>query len=223
MSFFRKDIPTIVGLIFVLTWQLVLPTIDPVLAALHASPFFGNLREWAAGLLVLALILWWERLPLSSIGWRAISRRDLLWAVAAFLIGSLLIFATNKMMVALHLPNMGQTITTQFTGASIAAGMFVAFTAGITEEIMYRGFMIERLAAWTGSLGWGAAIAVMAFAASHVLFWGIVPSIQIAIWSLVITAFYVWRRNLGACMIMHILTDSFGLVIAPLFLARSLH
>ena len=125
-------------------------------------------------------------------------------------------------MRALHLTTVGGTISQQLNQTPILVSLFTAFTAGVAEEILYRGFLIERLAAITGSLSWGAVIAFIAFVLMHLQFWGLGGLIQIGVWTLVVTGLYVWRRNLGACMLMHFLNDTFALVLAPLLLAKFL-
>lgn len=83
-------------------------------------------------------------------------------------------------------------------------------TAGVTEELLFRGYPIERLSSLTGQMGLGALIAYGAFVALHLPFWGPEGTVQIGVCSLVVTALYIKRRNLPACMLMHLLSDGYA-------------
>ncbi|MEM4290456.1 MAG: CPBP family intramembrane glutamic endopeptidase, partial [Nitrososphaerota archaeon] len=89
----------------------------------------------------------------------------------------------------------------------IALRIAVVITAGITEEILFRGYPIERLNSLTGRLGLSALIAYVVFVLPHIPFWGLGGTIQIGVWSIV-TILYIKRRNLPACILMHILNDA---------------
>ncbi len=177
---------------------------------------------WLAVVLVLAIVLLWERQPLGSIGLRRMTWRDGLWGLAAFVVGILTFVITNPLIRALHLTTTGGTIAQQSTRTPPLVGLFVAVTAGVTEEFLYRGYLIERLAAFTGRLSWGAAIAYLAFVLTHLRFWGLGGTLQVGVWALVVTGLYLWCRNQGACMLMHTLNDAFVLVLVPLLFAQYL-
>lgn len=97
--------------------------------------------------------------------------------------------------------------------------VIIALTAGITEEVLFRGYPIERLAELTGELWVGAAVTFVTFTAVHIPFWGLGGAIQIGAWTLVVTVVYVRTRNLIACMLMHIANDLFAFVILPILFA----
>jgi uncharacterized protein len=48
----------------------------------------------------------------------------------------------------------------------------IVLTAGITEEVLVRGYPIERLSALTGSQWWGTAITYVVSVGLHASFWG---------------------------------------------------
>ena len=89
--------------------------------------------------------------------------------------------------------------------------------AGISEEILFRGFSVTRFAMLTGRLWFGAAIAVVGFYALHVPVWGWGFALGGLISGAAAMAFFVWRRDLLAMMVFHMSTDAIGLVVAPLF------
>ncbi len=82
----------------------------------------------------------------------------------------------------------------------------IVFRAGIVEELFYRGYAIERLEALGLSRVGAAAVPLAIFALAHWTGgWG---NIVIAlVLGAVLTGFYLWRRDLVANMIGHLLTD----------------
>lgn len=111
---------------------------------------------------------------------------------------------------------------TQLAQTPIALRIAIVITAGITEEILFRGYPIERLTSMTGRVVLGAGIAYLVFVLLHIPFWGWGGTIQIGIWSLIVTALYVWRRDLPACMVMHLLNDAYAFILLPELFAQYL-
>ena len=93
--------------------------------------------------------------------------------------------------------------------------LFMLITAGVVEEALFRGFAIERLTALTGKRWLAATIALAAFVAAHVPFWGAGAIATPIVGGGFFTLVYLWRRDLIACMVAHLAVDSVGLLIAP--------
>lgn len=93
--------------------------------------------------------------------------------------------------------------------------LFMLITAGVAEEAIYRGFAIERLTALTGRRWLAALIALAAFVAAHVPFWGLGAIATPIVGGGFFTLVYLWRRDLVACMVAHLAVDSVGLLLAP--------
>lgn len=78
-------------------------------------------------------------------------------------------------------------------------------TAGVTEEILFRGYALERLLAWSGSKWFSSLISLAAFTAVHVAGWnpahlfGVVIPLGAAL-----TVLYWWRRNVVVVIIAHV-------------------
>jgi membrane protease YdiL (CAAX protease family) len=87
--------------------------------------------------------------------------------------------------------------------------VFIVFRAGVVEELFYRGYAIERIE----SLGLNRFLAVVIpltiFGVAH---WtGGWANILIALaLGVILSVFYVWRRDLVANMIAHFLVDFIG-------------
>ena len=91
--------------------------------------------------------------------------------------------------------------------------LFVGVTGGVVEETLYRGYGVERLAAITSRRWQGGAIAAVAFALAHIPAWGVGFALAVDLpFGLVITLFYLWKRDLLANIFAH----SAGLVVGML-------
>ena len=87
---------------------------------------------------------------------------------------------------------------------------------GVVEELFYRGYAIERLRFIGLGRFWSVAIPLVIFSLGH---WtGGAANILIAfVAALILTGFYLWRRDLVANMIGHGLVDFVANVVPKLF------
>lgn len=202
--------------------------------ALAGAPLFVVVSEWLFGespaiaiqvalqLLycgMAAFLLWFvlrvERLPLTSIGlrrptWLTVVSGLGLLAVSSYVLAPL----TVPLQRALGTEGM-QAGMDQLAAMPVWFRVVVGLTAGMIEEIFYRGYAIERLATITGRAWLGGLISAVIFGLAHVPEWGLGFALAADMpFGLLTTAFYLWRRDLVANMIAH----STGLVVAMLAL-----
>jgi membrane protease YdiL (CAAX protease family) len=87
--------------------------------------------------------------------------------------------------------------------------VFIVFRAGIVEELFYRGYAIERIESLGLNQFWAVVIPLTIFGVAH---WtGGWANILIALaLGVILSVFYVWRRDLVANMIAHFLVDFIG-------------
>jgi membrane protease YdiL (CAAX protease family) len=173
------------------------------------------IRELAI-LAVTAFVLWIvvarERLPLSSIGLR-FDRigRSFGWglglAVVAFAVLAACLVAFSAFGI-----HYGE-------GAGISRALpvtlFAVTRAGISEEVLYRGFALERLQSLTGSKWIAAGITLVLFAAFHFR-QGLAGVFLAFVLGGMFTLFYVWKRDLLAAITGHFLVDFVPNVLLPL-------
>jgi membrane protease YdiL (CAAX protease family) len=175
------------------------------------------LREgiwWAFGATIVLWVVRVERLPLSSIGLKRPRWSSLGWALAA----AVLMLASVMLSYAVIIPAFGLTMNHAATRGVIAAPLWLQtmmmIRAGVVEEILYRGYPIERIEWLTGSR-WIAGLAAAAvFVIAHLAYWGAAQLIVVAFGAAILTALYLWRRDLVANMIAHVLTDLVGFMLA---------
>ncbi len=166
---------------------------------------------WFLAAVLLLLVRFGERLPLSSIGlgvspWRQSIRYGCiltgLCGVTAWIVLSVTGYG--------HGPG-----SAEFNKIPIWFETLVVIRSGVIEELFFRGYAIERLEAIGCGRVLSAAIPLFMFAATH---WtgGIENVILAFVVGTILTIFYLWRRDLAANMIGHGLSDFVGLVVPRL-------
>ena len=173
------------------------------------------IRELAI-LAVTAFVLWIvvgrERLPLSSIGLR-FDRvgRSAGWglglAVVAFAVLAVCLVGFSAFGI-----HYGE-------GAGISRALPVTLLAvtraGISEEVLYRGFALERLQSLTASKWIAASVTLVLFAAFHFR-QGLAGVFLAFVLGGIFTLFYLWKRDLLATITGHFLVDFVPNLLLPL-------
>lgn len=223
----KQQIATFVGLFVALGLPFVIDGLGLFFGARHTESLTPSraglfiVEEWAVVIVLLAIVFLWEKQSLASIGIKEMSWQDVSWGVIGFIVGAFSFFLTIPVVNALGLGTTSGGIL-ELAQIPIPLRVGIVLTAGITEEILFRGYPIERLYSLTNRLGLSALIAYAAFVLLHIPFWGLGGAIQIGVWSIVITILYVKRRNLLACILMHILNDAYAFILLPTFFAEYL-
>jgi len=180
----------------------------------------GGLLLAQAGLVaivgaVLAVVFFWERNPASSIGLKSLTLQSLAWGFA------LAVFFTYAFspvaywaLRRLRLRGFDKGLS-QLQGLPVWYLVLAVVIGGSAEEILYRGFAIERITTLTGSLWLAGVIAVVVFAVAHVPMWGWGPALATLVPGAILTLFYMWQRDLAACIVAHVVADLAGIVVGP--------
>lgn len=174
-------------------------------------------REFAIFLLV-GLLLWlvkrWEQLPLSSIGLRVGAVRTSL--IRGLWLGLILLTATVGLYLLLSKVgvHLGEDHGNLFHPALVVVTVSM-LRAGVTEEIFYRGFAIERLQGLTGSKLVAGLLPLVIFAMSHYR-QGVGGIVAVFVLGGILTAFYMKFRDLLANITAHFLCDFVLNVVLPL-------
>ena len=176
----------------------------------HALPF--DLILWGMLALVLLVVIRVEQLPLSSIGLKSPGWPTLLWSLAlVFVITFVLSPAITQWLDRIGLAGYERGLVQLFRYPA-SYRVFLAITAGVVEEALYRGYAVDRLSRLTGSSWMGGSIALFAFSLAHLPFWGIGPAVVSLAGGGIMTLFFVWKRDLAANMIAHAIGDIVGLL-----------
>jgi membrane protease YdiL (CAAX protease family) len=98
------------------------------------------------------------------------------------------------------------------TGVSIGVALAGAVTTGIVEEILFRGYPIERLLAYTDSSLLAGGLTWAIFTLAHAVVWPVGNLLQIAAVAAILTAVYIRRRTLVPVISAHVLVWVFAIM-----------
>jgi membrane protease YdiL (CAAX protease family) len=177
----------------------------------------GQALFWALAAVVLAFVLFWEKKPIRSLWLQQFRWRSVFWGlflVAAYYL--ILLPSADCLRRAAGLPGFAAGMD-RLTKFPVWYRTVAVIGAGITEEILFRGFTVTRLAMITGNVWFAGILTLIGFYGLHVPFWGWGFAAGGALSGLGAMLFFLWRKDLLAMMIFHITTDAIGIVIAPLF------
>src|SRR5712691_2816536 len=177
-----------------------------------ASAVLKEALIWVSALALIVIIRRGEGLPLRSIGlgtarlWKSI-----LWGFVIAIISAVVVGALT------HFTGYGNGPgSAAFEKLPLWLITAIVFRAGVVEELFYRGYAIERLRMIGLGRFWSVAIPLVIFSLGH---WsGGAANILIALAAgIILTGFYLWRRDLAANMIGHGLVDFVANVVPALF------
>lgn len=178
------------------------------------SPLAGQEAFWwALAIIVLLFILAIERRPLSSVGFRRPDWKTFAYGLAGFV--AILAFAGSMVLFllpALHLHQDPATLK-RMLDTPYWYRILLVTRAAFCEELLMRGYGIERLQELTGSKFVAGAVTLAVFTLGHWSYGTIAQLIVAAAAGLVLTILYLWRRDLISNMIAHWLTDAASLLL----------
>lgn len=216
--------------------SISLAVIVGLVVALFGSPLIGQLNisdrittttagslllnsgiMWLLAASILVVVLYWENRSVASIGLEMPSRREAIVGGAAGVAGLVLgILATGIAVAAFQL-EQPEALST-LGELSLPVKLVIVGTAVITEEVLWRGYPIERLTELTGSLWIGAGASFIVFLAVHYPEWGLVGAIPQAVFTLALVGAYVKTRNVVACILTHTVINVVMVLVLPAFI-----
>jgi membrane protease YdiL (CAAX protease family) len=209
----------------------------PIIGTTLAVKGYVMLQQWHGRPIPSQMVAW---LAYAATGWISVgvlwlwaSRRGLVdqvfvlrrptgidWilAIVCAAVGILIIFPLSQWLAQVLL---GATISgMKFRLDSVFVILVVLFwaviSAPIVEEVLFRGLAI----AYLQSRGWPVwavgTVPCVAFAAYHLPYFGAAGAMYVLFWSGMVAAIRLWRGNLTACLIIHILNNLTAYIIGPL-------
>lgn len=170
--------------------------------------------------ILAGIIIWWEKLPLASAGWRLPTRSEILPAVLGFLacVSSAVSVAYVYFWIVGHLfsdPSMTKWI--EHVWAMPLWTRIVAVVGDALMEECGRGYVIERVARVSDSATVGGLAALAGSMLMHIASWGVNKAYVFLPAQIIFVLLYLWRRNVGTCVVAHSLLDALPLIVFPLF------
>jgi uncharacterized protein len=169
---------------------------------------------WASAALVLAWLRFGEQLPFSAIGLRRVTWKSVAVGLLAAALATA--FAAFHFAVLVPLLHLNDSAALAVRERVLHQPFWFRFTlvlrAGVVDEILYRGYLIEKVQQLTGRIWLAVLSSVAIFSYAHLFSWGATQLIPAAVSGLVFALQYVWRRDLGSNMIAAFVSDGFGLL-----------
>ncbi|HAX69031.1 MAG TPA: type II CAAX endopeptidase family protein [Anaerolineales bacterium] len=203
--------------IFGLSLSLAVPLIyilfvSPIFLKPHVNGPTSALIDFAV-LWVLALGMLFftqsiEKLSLTTIGWKPLSLKSIFTAMGLGILLSLLVPIFTLAVSKVFPPSDTGSITQVTSNFSWWILLLSVLTAGITEEILFRGYALERLYEITSNKWVSGLISLIFFVAIHSAGWNIAHVVGVVIpLGIILTGLYFWQRNLSFMMIVHVVID----------------
>jgi len=207
----RKWLVTLVGLALALG-VACLPIGDWDHEFAGIGHLIGNEAIW--WIYVAAILLYVRKIEcrlLSSIGFRTPGIRNIALGVCAGLLITAVLGAMYFVVLpALHLND--SMASTSNAGALMAAPFWWRFIstirAAVTEEVLFRGYAMERIEELSGSRTVAVVVSCVIFTLAHVSSWGWSHELFVAVGGLAFSLLYLWRRNLWVNIIAHFIVDA---------------
>jgi uncharacterized protein len=176
------------------------------------AALWKELLMWLCVIALLFIIKRGEHLSLQSVGigtanWKKSVLWGLVLAIVCLLVGGLLAAVTHY--------GHGEKAEA-FGKLPVWLISLICVRAGVAEELFFRGYAIERLQALGLNRFLAAAIPLAIFSVGHWTGGGANIVIALALGA-ILSAFYLWRRDLVTNIIGHFLVDFVANVVPKLF------
>jgi membrane protease YdiL (CAAX protease family) len=184
----------------------------------------GSLEVRAIGLLafsaliaIVAVVAWraerlsWVQVGLGQMSWATPLRAAALTLFCVAVLGPVAIWMLNELGLQPF-----DVARLQFVGLPTWYLVTAIVIVAAGEEWLYRGYAIERLEAVTGNAWTAGGISLALFAVAHLPLWGWGVALTTLVSGSIFTVLYIRYRDVAFLMVAHVLTDLYGLVIAPL-------
>jgi uncharacterized protein len=182
--------------------------------------FMPRLFGWVLAALCVVLAATISPSGIASLGIRAVSTETLVLGVVTA-VGTLLSFAAiGAFQRAMGRPNADIAMFARVTALPPLNKLFLVVTAGVTEEILYRGYAIGLGRDLFGSVWVAATLSLLVFTLAH-LNWRASHLISVAVAGGALTILFVLSRDLAACILAHTLVDGVAVALMPGYLRRS--
>jgi membrane protease YdiL (CAAX protease family) len=182
------------------------------------SAFSTILRDLALLFLIL-FFLWRNRERFVSLGWTFKNGwKDILLGIVLFVPVFYGVDYLDQFLQSIGF-SAPQPQQPSFISPRGSAGYFLAFimvmVVAVTEETIFRGYLILRFKSIWASAGTAAVLSSLIFSLGHG-YEGTSGVITIGTMGLVLAFIYIWRKSLVAPMVIHFLQDFLAIILLPL-------
>lgn len=170
-----------------------------------------------ATLLLVLFAVRSEQVTLADIGLTRFTRWTVLQA-AAFFVAANAALSILQLAISVQAPESFAEITSLLpkTLYEKIVWVILCIIVAVSEELIFRGYIITRVAQLTGGRIWiGVLVATLSFASGH-LYEGLGGFALIFIYGLMFAGLFLYARSLYACIIAHFMQDAIVLAFPSL-------
>ncbi len=173
-----------------------------------ASRLLREATIWLLLAVVLCYALRVEKLPAATLGLRPFSwKATLLPGLAAGIALTILAAAVVTIATTVFHLKPDNHLTQMLAGQPRWMLVLLSLRAGFVEEILFRGYLLDRLTRLSGRRWIGIIGSIALFTAMHFGGWQAGQLILVALAGTLFTALYLWKRNIMICVIAHSIVD----------------
>ena len=208
----------ITGLIIILGSEYILRDIFIGKGATGFQIAIAIAIEWVVALFIF---FYWipqvEHRKLDSIGFRKFRWRYIWISLAAYVVYVLISAGLEPVLKSAGLQSLRDlSPALKDYGFPLLFGLFL--TGTFVEEILYRGYIVERVTELTGRRWLAGMVSWLAFTLVHLRFFGIGPTLEIAIIAIIFVILYIKAKSIWPAIMIHGINDIVGFLIGPFFM-----
>lgn len=207
----KRSITTVIGLLLTLCAATFLPLGQWGVAYSGLGRLLGREVLWwvlvVATLLYVALV---ERRSFASIGFRRPKILDLVLAIVAGVLMVAGIVVIYQVIFPIFHLQMNTREMAAIYNTPLWYRLILVTRAAVAEELLFRGYPIERIGELLRSLALAVVLSWAGFTYAHLGSWGWAQLIVAGYGGVILTILYLWRRNLWANMLAHWIADGVG-------------
>jgi membrane protease YdiL (CAAX protease family) len=208
----------IIGLIIILGSEYIL---RDIFISKGSSAFQIGVVIAVEWIIALLLLFYWipkvEHRKLDSIGFRKFRWKYIWISIVAYIVYFLISAGLEYGLKSAGLQGLRDlSPTLKGYGFPLLFGLFL--TGTFVEELFYRGYIIERVTELSGRRWVAGIVSGLTFTLVHIRFFGLGPTLEVAIIAAVLVILYTRTRSIWPGIIVHGINDIFGFLIGPLFM-----
>ncbi len=190
------------------------------------NKFLGNILleigMWSCTIAILLIVTKWEKLPLSSIGLKRPTAKSIGIGFGCYFALAITVVIVRKIMMAAGIPYSIHNFLTKILSFPSWWRVFIVLTAATVEEVLFRGYPIERLLPIVKSKTVAGLLPLLVFTFGHQFSQQPGNLIIVFITGAFLTVVYLWKRDLTINITLHFIVDFLSVIVLPLVIPQGL-
>lgn len=174
------------------------------------------LLEWLLG---IGLLIWWipfvERLNWRSIGFERVRWRQVRCGILGSIAVTVALMFSGYIWQTIGLAPI-RTLQPMLKELGFPVLLALFCTGAFLEEVLYRGYLIERLISLTGRPLVAGIVSWLSFSLVHLAFFGLGPTLDVSIIAAALVVLYLKERSVWPCVVLHGLNNAAAYLLFPL-------